>query len=91
MKKAIKWAIKKIMRGQTFGDMVTSWESEGSYLLAVGIGSGAQLETNQKVRRDEIGVKIYGRGYKIFKGREIWKEAMAIVEARRRGQASLFE
>lgn len=90
---ALGWITQKILLGYTLEEILSSWEHSGGYLMNIGIGHGISWEgrLSKPPTRGDIGVYIHGRGLKLFPTRKMWKEAQALLDSRRRGQAKLFK
>lgn len=84
---ALDFVVSRIEAGETIEHMIQSWHGSGGYLVALGIGHGFM---DQKIRSDELGVRIRTKGSKIFRLRQLYAEAERVVAQKRSGQGTLF-
>lgn len=86
---AIGFVTSRILRGDTVEEINSSWHGSGGYLISIGVFHGI-MDHPGKPKAYELGIRIRGKGLKIFNLRKIYTEAKDLLAARARGQKSLF-
>lgn len=86
------WAVRNVLHGYSVEDMVAGGGHSGSYFIAIGVGRNGLLDGEsqaRKIKPNEVGIYIRGRGVHVEKLTDLWREADRVIAARRSRQVGL--